>query len=152
MTKVIERFSGVDEMIKRLDVLPERVDAGLRATARQASAAGYRKGLKALAGVGLDPGTVIGYRRWFTSVAPDGTVHLWLGRNMLRRAGDFEDAEWKPDMPFATGPVLPGRRQRANVQFPAEAEKAIQDQVVPEIEKVYEGVAEREILKAVARG
>ena len=140
MTKVIERFSGVDEMIKRLDVLPERVDAGLRATARQASAAGYRKGLRALAGVGLDQGTVIGYQRWFSSVAPDGTVHLWLGRNDLRRAGDFEDDPRS------------GRRQRANVQFPPEAEKAIQDQVVPEIEKVYEGVAEREILKAVARG
>lgn len=140
MTKVIERFAGVDEMIKRLDALPERVDAGLRATARQASAAGYRKGLKALAGTGLDQGTVIGYRRWFTAVQPDGTVLLWLGRNMLRRAGDFEDDPRS------------GRRQRANVQFPPEAEKAIQDQVVPEIEKVYEGVAEREILKAVARG
>ena len=143
MTRVVERFSGVDEMIKRLDVLPERVDAGLRATARQASAAGYRKGLRALASVGLDQGTVIGYRRWFTSVAPDGTVHLWLGRNTLDRAG-----EWVETPPSRRRK----RRQRANIEFPPEAEKAIQDQVVPEIEKVYEGVAEREILKAVARG
>ena len=140
MTRTVERFSGVDEMIQRLGALPQRVDAGLRATARQASAAGYKKGLRALAAQpGLNRGTVIGYRRWFSSVAPNGEVHLWLGRDPLRRAGDFED--------------LPsGRRQRADLEFPPEAEKAIQDQVVPEIERVYEGVAEREILKAVARG
>ena len=139
MTRVVERFSGVDEMIHRLGALPHQVDRGLRSAGRQAAAAGYRKGLRALATQGLDQGTVIGYRRWFSSVESDGTVDLWLGQNPLRRAGDFED--------------LPsGRRQRADLEFPAGAPKAIQDEVVPEIEKVYEGVAEREILKAVARG
>ena len=139
MARVTEQITGVDEIIDRLGALPHQVDAGLRRSARQASAAGYRRGIRVLAAQGLDQGTVIGYRRWFAAVQPDGTVHLWLGQNALRRAGDFED--------------LPsGRRQRAALEFPPGAQKAIQDEVVPEILKVYEGVAEREILKAVARG
>ena len=139
MTRVTEQISGIDEMIDRLGALPHQVDRGLRSAGRQASAAGYRKGLRTLAAQGLDQGTVIGYRRWFAAVQSDGTVHLWLGQNPLRRAGDFED---QPS----------GRRQRANLEFPPGAQRAIQDEVVPEALKVYEGVAEREVLKAVARG
>ena len=139
MARMTEQISGVDEIIDRLGALPHQVDAGLRRSARQASAAGYRRGLRVLAAQGLDRGTVIGYSRWFAAVQPGGAVHLWLGQNPLRRAGDFEDQ-------------ASGRRQRAALEFPAGAQKAIQDEVVPEILKVYEGVAEREILKAVASG
>ena len=139
MAQVTEQISGIDEIIDRLGALPHQVDAGLRRSGRQASAAGYRKGLKVLAAQGLDQGTVIGYSRWFSAVESDGAVKLWLGQNDLRRVGAFED---KPS----------GRRERADVAFPPGAQKAIQDEVVPEALKVYEGVAEREILKAVASG
>ena len=147
MSRVVENFTGVDEMIKRLDALPRHVDRGLRASARQASAAGYRKGLKVMSEHGLSNGTVLGYRRWFTDVGPDGAVTLWLGRNVLRRAG-----EWESSPPSPQSRRSRRYRQRADVEFPPAVEAAIQAQVVPEIEKVYEGVAEREILKAVARG
>ena len=79
-----ERITGIDEMIERLGALPHQVDKALRQAGREASAAGYKKGFKVLAGQGLDQGTVWGYRRWFSEVRPDGTVDLWLGENPLQ--------------------------------------------------------------------
>ena len=139
MARATEQITGIDEMIDRLGALPHQVDRGLRSAARQASAAAYRKGFRVLAAQGLDKGTVIGYRRWFSAVQPDGTVHLWMGENDLSHTGDFEDHPT-------------GRRQRATLEFPPGAAQAIQNEAVPEALKVYQGVAEREILKEVARG
>ena len=134
-----EQITGIDEMIARLGALPHQVERGLRPAARQGSAAGYKKGLRVLNRFGLDNGTVIGYRRWFSSVAPDGSVHLWLGENPLKRAGDFEETQ-------------SGRRRRADLAFPPGAAAAIQAEVLPEIHSAYQAAAEREIKKAIIRG
>ena len=134
-----ERITGIDEMIERLGALPHQVDKALQQAGREASAAGYKKGLRVLAAQGLDQGTVIGYSRWFSAVQPDGTVHLWLGQDPLRRVGAFEDTP-------------SGRRQRATVQFPPGAQTAIQAEVTPVVHQVFKASAEREIKKQIVRG
>ena len=139
MAKSFEKLTGVEDMIARLDALPERVDKGLRVAGRRASAAGYKKGIRVLAGHGLNQGTVVGYRRWFTGVEPDGTVNLWLGENPLRRTGDFEASP-------------SGRRQRADVAFPPGVANEITAEVLPVVHQVYEAEAESAIKKAIGRG
>ena len=138
---VTQKFE-VDAQIDTLGRLPEQVNKGVRAASRQAAAAGYRRGLREIP---LDEGILRGYRRWFVDGASDpGTAKAWLGENPLVRAGDWE-----------TTTDARGRRvrRRADVEFPAEeAERVVNDVVVPEILQIYEGVAEREIQKAVARG
>ena len=138
-SEVFEQIPGIDDMIKRLGALPNQADRALRQAGKEASAAGYREGKKVLASHGLSEGTVVGYRRWFSTVGPDGMVHLWLGENPLRRAGDFVD------MPS-------GRRRRGDVEFPPGAADDIQRRVTPLVHEVFQNTAEREIPKQIARG
>ena len=132
----------VDAQIDTLGRLPEQVNKGIRAASRQAAAAGYRRGLREIP---LSEGILRGYRRWFTDGRENpGTTTAWLGESPLAMAGEWEDVT------TSRGRT---RRRRADIDFPAEeAERVVNDVVLPEMLKIYEGVAEREIQKAVARG
>lgn len=132
----------IDAQIETLGRLPEQVQRGIASASRQAAATGYRLGLKEIP---LSEGILMGYKRWFVAgQRRPGETKAWLGENVLRQAGDYENRE-----------VAPGRfrKIRADVDFPAaEAERVVNDVVVPAMTAVYEGIAEREIQKAVLRG